>query len=838
MTLMDRRPTERFGFLLVLLLTIGLLDSLPQLLRGRNDLVSAASDPVIAAAGDIACDPADSNFNNGDGNSSNCRQLYTSDLLVNTNLAAVLALGDVQYYCGSYQAFLQSYDLSWGRIKSITHPAVGNHEYLTHGGSSGSTDCTASNSGAAGYFEYYGSAAGTAGQGYYSFDIGAWHLIALNSNCSDAGGCGTSSAQYKWLQSDLTAHPNQCTLAFWHIPLYSSGGRASSNSQPFWNLLYAYHADVVLNGHDHIYERFAQQDPSGLADPNGIREFIVGTGGSDHTTITSIAANSELRNTNTYGVLELTLHAASYDWQFVPEAGKTFTDSGSNGCHSSSSAQTATPTFTATNTPTPTPAGTLPATDTPTPTPTAPTTGNQSFTFTPVADAYVDSSNPTVNRGTLTTIRIDGSPIVNSYIRFDVSGLSGPITQVKLLIHANSSGNQGIRIMSVADNTWGETTINYNNAPPMGNLLATSTAFSSGTWVTLDVTAYITGNGIFSFGVTDPNATAISMAARESGANAEQLVVSTSDSTSPTATLTPTATQMNTDTPTFTPTPTNALAMTATPTFTATPTETMAVTNTPAFTPTPTITLVVSATPTVTPTMTDTLAVTITPTFTSTPTNTLAVSATPTFTPTDTSTVTNTPTFTPTPTNIPSITDTPTFTPTQTNISTATNTPTPTPTATSSGGQTFTFTPEADAYVDASNPTVNKGTTTTIRVDGSPIVNTYIRFTVSGVTGTIVRVRLLIFANSAGNQGIVAHSVADNTWGETTITYNNAPTIGSVLASSAAFSSGIWVTMDVTPFIAGEGTYSFGITDPSATAISLAARESGVNAAQLIIDTQ
>jgi hypothetical protein len=450
----------------------------------------------------------------------------------------------------------------------------------------------------------------------------------------------------------------------------------------------------------------------------------------------------------------------------------------------------------------------------------------------------VDSSNPTVNRGTLTTIRIDGSPIVNSYIRFDVSGLSGPITQVKLLIHANSSGNQGIRIMSVADNTWGETTINYNNAPPMGNLLATSTAFSSGTWVMLDVTAYITGNGIFSFGVTDPNATAISMAARESGANAEQLVVSTSGSISPTATLTPTATQMNIDTPTFTPTPTTTLAMTATPTFTATPTETMAVTNTPTFTPTPTNTLVVSATPTVTPTMTETLVVTNTPTFTPTPTNTLAVSATPTITPTDTSTVTNTPTFTPTPTNIPSITDTPTFTPTQTNISTATNTPTPTPTATSSGGQTFTFTPEADAYVDASNPTVNKGTTTTIRVDGSPIVNTYIRFTVSGVTGTIVRVRLLIFANSAGNQGIVAHSVADNTWGETTITYNNAPTIGSVLASSAAFSSGIWVTMDVTPFIAGEGTYSFGITDPSATAISLAARESGVNAAQLIIDTQ
>jgi hypothetical protein len=140
--------------------------------------------------------------------------------------------------------------------------------------------------------------------------------------------------------------------------------------------------------------------------------------------------------------------------------------------------------------------------------------------------------------------------------------------------------------------------------------------------------------------------------------------------------------------------------------------------------------------------------------------------------------------------------------------------------------------------VDSSNPTVNNGTSTTIRVDGSPTVNTYIKFSVSGLVGTVTRVRLLIFANSSGSLGIKANSVADTSWGETSITWNNAPPMGSVLATSAAFSGGTWVTLDVTGYITADGTYSFGITDPSATAISLASRESGANAEQLIIDTQ
>jgi hypothetical protein len=291
-------------------------------------------DPVIAAAGDIACDPADSKFNGGAGRSDGCRQKYTADLIVGQGYSSVLALGDNQYYCGSYTAFLQSYDKSWGQVKDLTHPAVGNHEYLTSGG----TGCSTANAGAAGHFTYFGAAAGAPGKGYCSFDVGTWHLIMLNTSCSQAGGCGSTSPQGTWLRADLAAHTNVCTLAFWHIPLFSSGGRASSNSRSFWDALYAADADVVLTGHDHIYERFAPQTPSGAADPvRGIREFVVGTGGSNWTSISSVKPNSQVRNDRSFGILRMTLHPTSYDWQFVPAAGSTFTDSGTTQCHGASS---------------------------------------------------------------------------------------------------------------------------------------------------------------------------------------------------------------------------------------------------------------------------------------------------------------------------------------------------------------------------------------------------------------------------------------------------------------------------------------------------------------------
>jgi hypothetical protein len=279
-------------------------------------------DPVIAAAGDIACDPTSGSFNGGLGTASSCRQKATSDLMLAIpGLAAVLPLGDIQYENGALDKFTASYAPSWGRLKSITRPVPGNHEYLT--------------AGAAGYYSYFGAAAGDPTKGYYSYDVGAWHVVALNSNCSSVGGCASGSPQLAWLKADLAAHPAKCTLAYWHHPLFSSG-QHGNNPQvaPLWDALSAGGAELVLSGHDHDYERFAPQTSAGTADPaNGIRQFVVGTGGKNHYGLTALRPNTEVQNVDTYGVLKLTLHPTSYDWQFVPEQGRTFTDSGTQQCH-------------------------------------------------------------------------------------------------------------------------------------------------------------------------------------------------------------------------------------------------------------------------------------------------------------------------------------------------------------------------------------------------------------------------------------------------------------------------------------------------------------------------
>jgi acid phosphatase type 7 len=281
------------------------------------------ADPVIAAAGDIACDPADPNFNGGAGTTDYCRMAATANLLGAKPYAAALTIGDNQYEDGApLSKWLGSYDLSWGHYLSITRPVVGNHEYQTG---------TAS-----GYFDYFGSlASGVQGRGYYSYDVGAWHIVALNSECGYVGGCGAGSVEETWLRNDLAAHPAACTLAYWHEPRFTSGwSGAHPDYDAWWKDLFNSGADVVLNGHDHVYERFGPQDPAGAADAaQGIREFVVGTGGKNHSSFPYVAPNSQVRNANTFGLLELTLHAGSYDWRFAPIAGSSFTDSGSTACH-------------------------------------------------------------------------------------------------------------------------------------------------------------------------------------------------------------------------------------------------------------------------------------------------------------------------------------------------------------------------------------------------------------------------------------------------------------------------------------------------------------------------
>lgn len=270
------------------------------------------NDPVVAAAGDIACEPG------GPVTAVSCQQQATSDLLLKRKLSAVFTLGDEQYVQGRLKNFRTQYGPTWGRFLSITHPAPGNHEYQ---------------SGGDGFYQYFGKAAGDPRRPYYSLDVGSWHIIALNSECAFVGGCGKGSPQEQWLAADLRARPARCTLAFWHQPRFSSGGHGDSQQyQTFWEDLYTAGADVILNGHDHDYERFARQTPQAVPNVNGIREFVVGTGGKNLRPFHGAKPNSEARSM-TFGVLELHLHPKSYDWNFVPIAGSSFTDSGHAECH-------------------------------------------------------------------------------------------------------------------------------------------------------------------------------------------------------------------------------------------------------------------------------------------------------------------------------------------------------------------------------------------------------------------------------------------------------------------------------------------------------------------------
>ncbi len=227
----------------------------------------------------------------------------------------VLALGDLAYFNGTFQQFVQCYEPHWGRHLNRTRPAPGNHDYETVG--------------AAAYYDFFGERAGQPGEGFYSFVTGSWRLISLNSNVA----MGPGSPQYTWLQRELQ-QPARCTLAYWHHPLISSGPNGDNlNTKPLWDLLFAAGTEIVLNGHDHIYERYVPQNPSGQIDRDrGIRQFIVGTGGASLTGVVSRRPNSATTYVG-YGVLRLVLSDDRYEWQFVPVEGAAFSDVGFDVCH-------------------------------------------------------------------------------------------------------------------------------------------------------------------------------------------------------------------------------------------------------------------------------------------------------------------------------------------------------------------------------------------------------------------------------------------------------------------------------------------------------------------------
>ena len=272
-----------------------------------------AADAVLVGAGDIA--RCGSRLQGAHATAN-----VLDDVIEDHPDALIFTVGDNAYRRGTEKEFQNCYEPTWGRHRDRTRPSVGNHEYKTRG--------------AVPYYEYFGEAAGPAGKGYYSYSLGSWHVIALNSVC-DKVGCGEDAEQYRWLERDLEQSKSYCTVAYFHHPLFSSGTHGGDEAmKPIYQLLYKHGVELVLAGHEHHYERFAPQDPDGRADPDkGIRQFIVGTGGREHRRIGKPKPNSEVRDRTSYGVLGLNLKAGSYDWKFLPIDGFSFTDEGSGRCH-------------------------------------------------------------------------------------------------------------------------------------------------------------------------------------------------------------------------------------------------------------------------------------------------------------------------------------------------------------------------------------------------------------------------------------------------------------------------------------------------------------------------
>ena len=317
---------------------------------------------TVAAVGDIMHETSSTAFDRAD---LVCQLAGQDDVF--------LALGDLQYENGSYDLFMSRYDVSaCGEIKSKTKPVPGNHEY---------------NSGGGGYYQYFGALAGDPAKGYYSFNAGGMHFIAINSNCSSIqGGCGTSGAQYTWLRADLAANPSGCTVAFWHHPRYSSGNHGDNPvMDPIWDLLATNGGDIVLAGHDHTYERFAPMDANGNVTGAGIREFVVGTGGKSFYAFGVTKPNSQVRIANVSGILRLSGDGAGYRWQFIGIDGNVY-DEGTGSCaNMTSGTATATPSPSLTSTPVPDPTGTatLVPTVTAVPTDTVPPSDTPVPTATP-----------------------------------------------------------------------------------------------------------------------------------------------------------------------------------------------------------------------------------------------------------------------------------------------------------------------------------------------------------------------------------------------------------------------------------------------------------------------
>jgi hypothetical protein len=690
-----------------------------------------AADPVAVAVGDIAC-----GANTPAG--TDCVYAKTADLAVAQAPTVALLLGDTQYENGELSNYQRYFSPTWGRLKSISRPVPGNHEYGT--------------ANAAGYFDYFNGtgqangAAGARGQGYYSFNVGSWHVVSLNSNCSIVP-CYAGSAQERWLRADLAANTQPCTLAQWHHPRWSSdiNELTSTATDPLVQALYDSGADLLLAGHAHDYERFAPQDPDGTPDTaRGITQIVVGTGGRSEVAFAPQAEpNSIVRKTGTYGVLRLNMHSGSYDYKFLPIAGQTWTDSGAGTCHKAASSQ------------------------------------QRVLNFAPSGDTYANSTAPTKNFGKSTVLIGDGSPQIETYLKFTVAGLNGAkVKSAKLRLYNVEPTASGGSLNALTTTSWSETGVTWNNRPAAGSSLGTFGALSKNTWGEFDVTPLVKGDGTVAVRLATTSGDQVAWSSNEAGAaSAPQLVVTAApgDTMAPTTPGTPTA---NPASPTRVelnwPASSDDVGVTGYRVYrdgTAIGT---------AATPTYADTTVGAGS-------THSYAVTAYDAAGNESAKSNAVSAT---------------------------------------------TPTGTPTA------TLTFTPTDDSYVDSSVPSSNFGGDATTIYDGSPQRNVFLKFNVSGIgTHSVLKTVLHLNAENGSVFGGTFQKVANTTWTQGTLTWTNQPAADSaVLATLGETLFGNGYDVDVTGLVTKDGAVTVRISSNNADGGGYYSSEGG-NPAKLVVTT-
>ena len=432
------------------------------LLRASVLTATAAPDPVLVGAGDIASCGV-----NGDEQTA---------ALLDAIQGTVFTAGDNAYNDGTAAEYRDCYHPSWGRHRARTKPSPGNHERTGQG-----------------YLGYFEGILPAAHPYWYSYDLGSWHIISLDSYCDGTAPrrtCGWDTDQLQWLRADLAATNKACVAAYWHHPRFSSGDHGDTPAvATFWRALEEAGADLVINGHDHSYERFAKQDQNGNVDPDGIQQFVVGTGGADLRRFGAARPNSERRISDRLGVLKLTLHPATYDWEFVTPQGVA--DSGTGTC-----------------------SGEVP------PTPAE----RVIMSLRPVADANIYAAYPDRNGGSDRALYADGGPVTRALLRFNPTKLGGTPVEAKLRLWVADGSRDG-PVVRRAGNGWLESSVTWSKRPSLSSrALDDHGTIREGRWVTYDVTRAVTGESAVTFALVSSVRDAAAFSSRESR-RAPQLVV-------------------------------------------------------------------------------------------------------------------------------------------------------------------------------------------------------------------------------------------------------------------------------------------------------------------------